>query len=294
MRACRALRLQSAKAKLNRMKKWFGQLIGAFGAKSTPPEKAIGEVVPQAALTPPLIAFQPHNEIERLLIEAATNADARTAFQRALLAADLYAATPEAPKTADIRTVREGERLSLLNVQGPDGNAVTAVFTAQERIVEVFGVGAGFVGMNGELLLDLVASQGAWLNPGFPYGVYWTPDQLAALLGKPVPRTIQKDTQVLLGAPSDPPTALIASLKAALGRDSRIAEAWLALAHWPEEGKSSWYLDIRTVLEGAAVQELLADVFKVADYAGRPLDMLVNKPGGKAGIGIRVAPLQTH
>ena len=242
----------------------------------------------------PLVAFQPHNEIEQLLMDAATNADTRTTFQRALLEAELYAATPDAPEVVGERTVSRGEHISLLNVQSPDGKPVAAIFTAQERIVEVFGMGTGFVAIRGEELLSIVANQGAWLNPGFPYSVYWTPDQLSALLGKPVQHKLQKDTQIMLGVPADPPTALIAQLRAALSRDNRIVEAWLALGHWPEEGNSSWYLDIRTELDGDEVRNLLAETFRNADYAGRALDMVVNKPSEKEGIGIRLIPMQTH
>ncbi|WP_414713226.1 enhanced serine sensitivity protein SseB C-terminal domain-containing protein [Sphingomonas sp.] len=98
----------------------------------------------------------------------------------------------------------------------------------------------------------------------------------------------------MLGVPADPPTALVAALQRVLGNDTRITEAWLALAHWPEEGTASWYLDVRTNLAAATVGDLLAETFRRADYAGKPLDMVVNIPGGAEGVGIRVAPSQTH
>lgn len=272
---------------------WLKRILGRSN------EVPIGDASTEAAPVPShaqsvFVAFQPHNDIERLLMDAAANPAARMTFQRALLESDLCVATPEAPPFSEHRVVSQGESLQLLNVQSPDGEQVPAVFTAQERIVDVFGMGVGFVAMKGEDLLPIIATQGAWLNPGFPYSVYWTPSELAAIIGKPVPRTIKHDTKIMLGVPAEPPAALIASLKAALGSDNRIAEAWLALAHWPEDGASSWYLDVRTDLAGPAVQALLAETFRQADYAGRPLDMIVNSPNGKEGVGIRVAPSQTH
>lgn len=100
---------------------WLKKLIrfrreevpGSVDVKSTRPSDQFE--------TPPFVAFQPHNEIERLLMDAAINADARVSFQQALLDAELYAATPEAPEINDVRTISKGERLSLLNVQSPDG-----------------------------------------------------------------------------------------------------------------------------------------------------------------------------
>jgi hypothetical protein len=224
-------------------------------------------------------------------MEAATKPEARNAFQRALLEADLYAATPDVSPSVGARTVSQDERISLLNVQGPDGSAVAGIFTAQDRLAEVFGMGVGFIAMKGNVLLESVSESGAWLNPGFPYSVHWKPDELVAVLGKPVARTLKTATQIMLGSPAEPPTNLIESLKAVLGHDRRIAEAWFALAHWPDDGKSSWYLDVRTDLDSGVVRSLLADTFKHADYAGRPLDLIVNKPDGQQGTGIRVAPL---
>lgn len=98
----------------------------------------------------------------------------------------------------------------------------------------------------------------------------------------------------MLGSPAAPPDKLVTDLRAALSTDRRIIEAWLALAHWPEEDKSSWYLDVRTDLAGDAVQRLLAETFKRTDYAGRPLDMVINKPNEREGTGIRLIPIQTH
>lgn len=273
---------------------WLKRLVGWSNDETPSSEKLpvapSSEQREQAAFA----AFQPHNEIERLLMDAALHSDARITFQLALLETDLCAATPDAPEATELRIAEEGEHMKLLNVRSPDGAPVTAIFTAPERIVEVFGIGVGFVAIKGEDLLSMVVNQGAWLNPGFPYSVYWSPEELATILGRPVRRTVNKDTQILLGVPADPPTALIAALRAKLNSNTHIVEAWLALASWPEDGSSSWYLDVRTCLAPATVQDLLAEIFKRADYAGRPLDMILNEPDAGEGIGIRLVPAQTH
>lgn len=227
-------------------------------------------------------------------MNAAVDADARASFQKALLKAELCAATPSEPEVSGVRHLGEGEGISLLNVQGPDGKPVVALFTSQERIVEVFGMHIGFIAMRGEDLLSMVASQGAWLNPGFPYSVYWDHNELHAILGAPVKHTVKKDTRIMLGSPAEQPTKLIADLRVALTSDNRVVEAWLALAHWPEDDRSTWYLDVRTDIAVEEVQNLLAETFKRTDYAGLPLDMVVNGPNESEGIGVRLVPVQTH
>ena len=269
---------------------WWKKLIGRRNteAASTPKPPT-----PEPASPVPLVAFQPHNDIERQLMDAGGNPEARWAFERALLDAELYAATPTAPEAPEMRRAAAGDKLSLLNVTGPDGAEVAAIFTAQERIVEVFGMGVGFVAVRGIDLLTMLAAHGAWLNPGFPFGVHWTSARLSGLLGLAVPRIIQQETQIMLGVPSNPPVALVDALRARLASDDRIVEAWFALAQWPGEGTSSWHLDVRTELPPDDVRRLLAETFRTVQHEGLPLDMVINRPGSP-GIGIRLVPLQTH
>lgn len=273
---------------------WLKKLFGTAQNAGPNDERSKAKASSERLEFTPLVTFQPLNELERLLMEAATNVDAREPFERALLQAELYAATPDAPEVNAVHTTVEGEQIELLNVQSPDGASVAAIFTSQERIVEFFDTGVGFIAIRGGQLLAIVARQGAWLNSGLAYSVYWTPDQLAALLGMPEQRTVPENTKILLGSPSVPPDGLIAELKRALGNDSRIVEAWFALAQWPDGDKSSWYLDVRTNLEAEAVHQLFAETFKHADYAGRTLDLVVSKPNGEEGIGIRLVPTLAH
>jgi hypothetical protein len=277
------------------MKRVFDKM---FGRK--PSAKPAGRQTPAPMAEAPQPAevkpkFVPQNDLEQLLALAAADPAKRLEFQKMLLEEDLLAATPKPPEGEAVRrTVSSGETISLLNVPGPDGKPAAAVFTSQTRIVDAFGDGVGFIQMNGETLLGLVAEQGVILNPGAIYSVHWTPEQLKAVLGKPVSWTVKKDTKVFLGAPAETPEALVAELRAALTTEPRIQEAWLALAHWPEQDEFSWYLDVRTSLSREQVNEALGPAFKNLTLADRALNMIVNPAGSPAGTGIRVVPQQLN
>ena len=101
-------------------------------------------------------AFQPQNELEELLIAAATDPEARPRFTQALLTSDLLVATPDAP-AAPVERISEGETISILNVQTPEGTPMPGVFTSELRLAETFGAGAGYVGMNGRVLFEIIA-----------------------------------------------------------------------------------------------------------------------------------------
>jgi hypothetical protein len=272
------------------------KLLGRF-AKAVRGEPSNAGVEPETGprqATPPKPADQPNNELERKLMAAAVDADQRPAFNQMLLKSQLYAATPEPPPIGGSRNLQAGEDLPLLTVQAPDERWVAAIFTSEPRIAEVFGPGVSFIQMQGQALLEIVAHTGAFLNPGSSYRVHWDPAGIAGVLGQPFTREIAKPTKLLLATPSSPPNSLIGQLRFVLGSRPDVPNAWLALAHWPENGEYSWYLDIRTTLQRTDVTELLSEVFKGAPFEGRPLDMTVREPGAPDGIGIRIAPGVMH
>ena len=121
-----------------------------------------------------------------------------------------------------------------------------------------------------------------------------TAQDLSSALGRPVQRTLTKATTVELGPPVDPPAELVNHLRKLLGRDDRIEQAWLALARWPDQENPAWYLDVRTLLSREEVKLILADLFRKADFKGRPLDLLVNPPLDSSTVGIRIAPDRVH
>lgn len=260
-------------------------------AASSRPE----QIRTEAAAAPAQSDFVPQNDLERILVAAVADPAQRVAFQREVLRADLYAATPLTPEATGERNVQGGESISILSVTDADGRSWPAAFTSEARLSGLFGAGTGFMRMKGEALLSLVAAEGVVINPGQSYGVIWNAEELRSVLGQPARRTLAQDTRVMLGVPAERPDALIRDLSAALAGRSEVEEAWLALAHWPESGNWSWYLDIRSALGPDAVDPLVSDILKGADTGGKPIDVIVRAPGEEEEpAGIRIKPAETH
>lgn len=231
--------------------------------------------------------FEPLNDLERLLMRAATEEDARPAFTQALLGAQLYAVSPDQLPQGD-QVLLAATNVSLMMIPLEDGSNATAVFTAPERAGKVYGPDAHLLGMAGRDLLAMVAAQPLLLNPGLGYGVLWSPDDIAGLLGQPVTRTIDQNTEVLLGTPAQRPDDLVMRLAEAFYPEPGIESAWLALAQWQGAEGFSWYLDVRSALPRERINALLARAIEGADFQRKPLDMNVRPPGGEPGTGIPV------
>jgi hypothetical protein len=230
--------------------------------------------------------FEPTNVVEQQLLAAANgDLEQQKAFERFILDETLYVATPEAPAEETV-TVSQGESIALLNVLLDDGRQAAAVFTAPQRVAEAFGE-VGAIGIQGRILFEMIRATPAVLNPGQAYGVVWEPETLAAMLGLPTERTIEKETRILLGSPADPPAELVDRLKATFGGVPHVEAAWLALAAWPETQTQSWYLDVRTSsADHEPIRRALPDAVEGADMHGRPLDLVINPVGQTEGVGI--------
>jgi SseB protein C-terminal domain/SseB protein N-terminal domain len=232
--------------------------------------------------------FDPVNMVEQQLVAAANgNLEQQRAFEKFIVDETLFVATPEAHREGVV-TLKAETTVQLLNVPLNDGRQAAAVFTSPQRIWQVFGE-VGYMGIQGRALFEMIRSQPAVLNPGQVYGVVWEPESMAAMLGLPTQRVVQKETQIMLGSPADQPTELIDRLKTTFSAIPQVDAVWLALAVWPETQEHAWYLDVRTATDDhEAIRRALPSAIDGVDLGGYPLDMVINRTEDSEGTGISI------
>ncbi len=223
--------------------------------------------------------FTPANDLERLLVAVhGGEAEARGAFEAALMTEPLYAATPK-------DQAEGGQTVTLLSAD-VGGQRATALFTAAERIAAAFGPDTGVVSYAGRDMLTMVQGRPAILNPGSSYGVRWSADALPALLGQAAPTEANRRPPRLI-TPMDAPQDLIAGLRKSLGSEPEVSAAWLALAEYPN-GEAALLLDIRANPDKVQVPLLMGAALGGLPPLAIPLDVSVNPPSDKAGVGIPI------
>ncbi len=237
---------------------------------------------------PPMTDFVPDNQLETLLVRAATDPAARPDFYRELVRAALFALTPNSPETEGTHTAAVHTTLSLVNMQGP-GGPFTPLFTSRVRIEEAvrrIGRPMGWVGIQGGALLGMLAQhpQTAVLNPGFPYGKELTPDEIRAIadgtLLQTGARRVAAGAQVLLGQPAVYPRELVEALVRLFRERASVKAAYLAqidldgeMAPHPVVGivSSDYAKDAPAagmVAQGAAGVQAPVDFVDMGDGAG--------------------------
>ena len=172
----------------------------------------------------------------------------------------------------------------ILGVQAPDGQPATPVFTAAERVSETFP-NMFPICLQGGVLLTRMRGQRVVLDPGQPYGVTWTPDELDQLLG--VERTASI-ADVQFTTPDKPPAALVAKLKAVLTAVSQIKGAWLALAYWPQQKEWAWFLEIHTDAQHQPIETMIDATTRGVDMEGKAMDTSFLPPDAPPGKGIEI------
>jgi hypothetical protein len=234
-------------------------------------------------------SFDATNELEAALVAAATDATSQAAFNYLLLRAPLFAVALDGPDPATGESLGAGQ-LAIATVRSPEGKQLPALFTSAARAREVFLDDARVIKMDADDILHRAANQGAVLNPGLGYGIYWDAAALAALLSIPLQRSVPRGSNMQLSVPHDLPLELIDRLTTILEQDSRIDEAWLALANWTDASEAAWYLDLRSTETGDDLAQMLSKALRDVPMHGLPLDIVVTQPGGAIGIGLSVKP----
>jgi len=221
-------------------------------------------------------AFEPLNDLERLLMAAASGGDeARAAFEAAVPGAQLWvlrAPGETAPDVLSLHTVDIG------------GRAATAVFTSRER-AETAIDDADPVAFEGRALLEVIRENRAVLNPGHAYGARWTPDAMAALIGRPNPAPRDR-APTHVTTPVETPDGLVEALGREFAADPAVRAAWLAAARW-RDGEEGFLLDVRVAPGGAAVPVLMNRALQGVALDVR-LDVVVGSPAEAAGAGLEI------
>ena len=214
--------------------------------------------------------FEPLNDLERLLIGAAAgDPTARAAFEAAVLDQPLWAALTAGDQP-------NHDVIRLRSVAQKDGRPATAVFTARERLSQSMGADAEAVSYPGRALLETIRENPAVLNPGHGYGVRWSPDAIAMLIGRPNPAP-QARVPTHVATPAETPPGLVEGLTRELTADPAIKAAWLALARWPDQQDPGFFLDIRADASATSIPALMQRALEGIEMDAR-LDVVVGAP----------------
>lgn len=265
------------------------------GGRALP--SCVGPFDPELTMTdaqPLVFTDNPMNPLEEALYEGLADASRMGVFEQLMLEADLYA-VPEAdgpggtPGDDGAKVLRAGEQLILRGVVLNDGRNSVTLFTDPRRATKMFGEDSRILAMQGHALLDILKDAVVLLNPEGGKGLLLNPDQIKAVLEHaPIRPLVRPSGRVELHEvePENEPVMLTEVLRAAFS--PRAEALWVARAIWPDIGQIGWLADVRSDQPADELKALAGRAVRGLKFGTETLDVMVAKPGGKPGVGVKV------
>ena len=198
------------------------------------------------------IAGAMQTPLDRALAAAMESPESQPAYYDVFLRSDLFVPTVDMPEGEEQRRAAEGETFSPVVIES-DGKLFLILFDTVERLQAWAQREIGFVRLPAHALVESVDPQLHWaLNVGTEHHKQFVPEELAWLRRRiagtrATPMTLDRDTKVLIGSPSEVPDGLLEALTVVLRRNPEVREAHLAAVGY--EGETRAHLAFVGTLE---------------------------------------------
>lgn len=179
------------------------------------------------------------NELERLLRLAVNESAHRPAFFRSLLDSTVLVLgeTDQEPQTEKDAILTAASPVNIQHWEKQDGSSTIPFFSSLEVLQRaVDDSERPFVAMPARVLFEITQGAHLFLNPKSEYGKEFHPEEVAQLLqdggfAQPAERIIDPETQILLGPPTEYPSAIVDALTTLFIARKQVRRAFVALMH---------------------------------------------------------------
>lgn len=223
------------------------------------------------------MAFEPLNELERLLVAAAGEPAARPAFYRALLEDELLVVTEGPAPAEESRRVLEADRAFRV-LMDLEGRPHAPIFTSKERVAAVVTSEVAYMAMKGRDLFTTMRGSDFILNPGSDYAkLFWANEVEAMLDGSIFESSRQIDVgrkEILLGQPSVYPHHLTDAFARAFRGVRDVRAAYVAHAAIAGLGGPCTLIVVDTAGEWEAVADAVDVVMPEAWRPGEKVSIM--------------------
>jgi len=227
------------------------------------------------------MSFDPQNDLERSLMQAAKDPAHRPHFYKDLVQSEiLIIQHGEPPPEKESRiTLDEGMKVQIASIEY-QGEPHIPIFSSVPRLQAAITSEVAYLGMNALEFLKMTMGAALILNPGSEYGKEITPQEAASIVDgsiwQPDERYVaQKDTQVLIGQPENYPKELVEALTRFFKTKKQVKRAWVAHFYNPDRDERPHTLVAVDVSDG--FDEVLSEagiVSRDVEIPDPPVDFL--------------------
>ncbi len=223
--------------------------------------------------------FLPVNDLEKILIKAATEVDARPEFYKLLKTSDVYV-IGDGAEPDENGVVHKDTKISLQNVE-IEGKIYLAVFTSAEQLSRIINKETNYYTFKFDDLLNIIGNTEIVINPYLEYGKILNQNEINGMrdgsIWKPQKTMImEKDTHVMVGKPQNTPQQLIDALRKYFQNQEIVDSAYNVHYYNPETDEKPHTL---ICIEGKKIQETMASEIGIicsnVEVPDPPVDVIV-------------------
>lgn len=177
--------------------------------------------------------FEPENDLERSLVKASTDPSHRPQFIRDLLDSVIYLINA-GHESLDIQggVLQEGTNINIASWHH-HGDEWLPIFSSLKRLQQSIQNDETYLQLNAKDFFEFTLGANVILNPSHDYGKEFLPAEIESMLDGSIFRTpqsyrVEDETKVILGQPSQFPTALVTALSRLFSKHRTIKAAYLA------------------------------------------------------------------
>jgi hypothetical protein len=182
--------------------------------------------------------FEPVNDLEKSLIDAATHPSARPQFYRDLLKADIYILDRgKGDSNNPDHLYQPGSGVAIQQLQ-KDNQFWLPVLSSLPRLQQFTSSDSNYIRIGARDFFELTRGTNIVLNPNSDYGKEFLPQEIEQMLDGSIfasgqTTIVPKDTQVLIGQPAIYPDELVKTLSDYFAVQPLVNRAYLAQYHDP-------------------------------------------------------------
>lgn len=219
--------------------------------------------------------FTPANELERLLLAAASDLAARPAFYRALPDHELFIITEGRKPAAEEKVTLTNEPIQVRMIEW-DGEEFAPIFSSVDRIGVFATEQVGYLAMQGRDILKMLRGKNLFLNPGSEVGRTFGHQEVDALLdgsmSEPLENQAAAGKKIQLSEPAEYPHQLTEALGRLFAKRKEVNAAYLAMATIDDGAPPHILIGVEVSKNWQSVVEDAAVVVREVNQSGDMVD----------------------
>ncbi|MEC0238546.1 enhanced serine sensitivity protein SseB C-terminal domain-containing protein [Paenibacillus dokdonensis] len=213
------------------------------------------------------MSFEATNTLEEKLAKAVNEPSARPDFYNELRNSEIYTIQGGTTPVQEKTELTAGQSVQLLSVE-MNGKRYVPIFSSLSRMQDFIKEPVQYLAINALHFFELTKGADILLNPGSPFGKEFSAREIESILdgsvfNAPEAYVVEKNTQTMIGPPSEPPSELLAELSTLFERLKNVICAYNAQSFNPRTDRAP-----RTLIAVSYIgkgDNIIAEAGKVAE-----------------------------